>query len=56
MDQGVIATLGVTGLGALVWLIRLEGRVNTAIALQEKLTDDVEYIRDRIDTALNGKR
>lgn len=56
MDQGVIATLGVTGLGALVWLIRLEGRVNTAIALQEKLTSDVEYIRERIDSALSGKR
>ncbi len=39
---------------AVVWLIRLEGRVNVQSELQKKLTEDVTYIRARIDRALNG--
>ena len=45
-----------------VWLLRLEGKVNTESALREALkgdvTDvkaDVRYIRERIDRALNGR-
>lgn len=41
--------------GGLVWLIRLEGRVNTNEALHKSLKDDLNYIRARIDTALNGR-
>lgn len=49
--------------GAVVWLIRLEGRVNTNEALHgtlkeghDELKDDVRYIRERIDTALSRNR
>jgi hypothetical protein len=39
---------------AIFWFARLEGRVNTQEKRHEDLTDDVKYIRDRIDRALNG--
>ena len=41
--------------GGGVWLIRLEGRVNLQEALHRELRDDVTYIRQRIDHALNGR-
>jgi hypothetical protein len=47
-----IGGLCVTGL---VWLIRLEGRVNTTRELHDELRADVTYIRSRIDTAINGR-
>jgi hypothetical protein len=37
-----------------IWLIRLEGRVNVQDALLRQLRDDVGYIRSRIDRAING--
>lgn len=50
-----LAALFITPVGAVViWLLRLEGRVNTNKALQDDLKDDVRYIRERIDRALNG--
>lgn len=39
----------------LVWLVRLEGRVNTHDDALTTLRDDVHYIRARIDTALGVK-
>lgn len=41
--------------GVVIWLIRLEGRVNTNEALHGALKEDVRYIRERIDRALNGQ-
>lgn len=41
-------------IGGIVWLVRLEGRVNTNEALHQALREDLTYIRDRIDSALNG--
>lgn len=62
IDAAVLTTLTLSGLGAVVWLIRLEGRVNTGQALHNTLKEshdelhaDVRYIRQRIDQALNGK-
>lgn len=49
------ATIGIPIFLGLVWLIRLEGRLNTAVALQDRLSADVQYIRRRIDQALNGR-
>ena len=63
VDLGFLWGAGVTGVGALVWLLRLEGRVNTNEALHKalestteasftQLKTDVQYIRERIDEAL----
>lgn len=41
-------------LGAIIWLIRLEGRVNTSEKRFDDLKDDVKYIRERIDNALES--
>lgn len=35
-------------------ITRLDGRINVNEALQKELKDDVQYIRERIDAALNG--
>lgn len=48
-----IAALLVPAITILVWLVRLEGRVNTNEALQKTVLDEVLYIRQRIDRALN---
>jgi hypothetical protein len=54
MDTQTIAAFGVPAIVAVVWLIRLEGRVNTQDARYQDLRDDLKYIRERIDRALNG--
>jgi hypothetical protein len=48
--------VGSLAVGALVWLIRLEGRVNLNERVTNDLSEDVKYIRARIDDALNGNR
>ena len=47
--------LALSAVGVIVWLIRLEGRVNTHAQRFNDLKDDVQYIRERIDRALNGR-
>ena len=55
MDVAPYLNLLVPGaIAIVVWLIRLEGRVNTHQALHDRLAADVAYIRARIDSALNG--
>lgn len=46
-------SIALPALAALVWLIRLEGRVNTSESRFNDLKTDVEYIRNRIDQALD---
>lgn len=48
----VVVAVPVVGVG--IWLLRLEGRLNTHAALHDALREDVTYIRSRIDRALNG--
>jgi sensor domain CHASE-containing protein len=56
MSGDLLVGAGVAVVSVIVWLIRLEGRINTQAALYENLAEDVTYIRTRIDTALNGHR
>lgn len=56
MDPGTVITAGIAVVGAIVWLVRLEGRVNAQSQLHEQLVRDVTYIRGRIDAALNGHK
>jgi len=46
--------VGIPALTVVVWLLRLEGRVNTQDAMQRQLSEDVKYIRNRIDRALES--
>jgi hypothetical protein len=48
--------LGTLAVSVIVWGLRLEGRVNLNERLTTDLSEDVKYIRDRIDLALNGNR
>jgi hypothetical protein len=41
--------------GALAWLFRLEGRVNTQAALLDRMGADLSYLRRRFDEEF-GKR
>jgi hypothetical protein len=52
-DNSIIA-LGLPAIGVIVWLVRLEGRINTNEALQKSVLDEVQYIRRRIDRAINS--
>ena len=54
VDAQLILSVAVPAVGVVVWLLRLEGRVNTHDVLQKSMKEDIEYIRDRIDRALNG--
>lgn len=40
--------------GVIVWLIRLEGRINLQDARYGEIKESLAYIRDRLDRALNG--
>lgn len=53
LDSNIVALI-VPAITILVWLVRLEGRVNTNEALQKTVLAEVLYIRQRIDRALNG--
>lgn len=57
-DLQTIFALATPAVVVVIWLIRLEGRVNTNQAVNAanygELKDDIRYIRDRIDRALNG--
>lgn len=45
----------VAGGAFVLWLIRLEGRVNTNEALQKRIAEDVSYLRERLDAFLFGR-
>lgn len=50
----IALAIGIPFVGAVVWLIRLEGRVNTQDVINQQVRADLTYIRERIDRALNG--
>lgn len=54
IEPGLIVTVVLAAIGGIVWFVRLEGRVNTQERLHADLKEDVVYIRERIDKALNG--
>lgn len=55
MAVDTIAAVAVPVILAMAWLFRLEGRVNEHANLFGRIEADVRYIRDRVDSALNGK-
>ena len=55
IDIQAAFALAVPAVGVIVWLVRLEGRINTNEALQKTVLAEVQYIRERIDRALNGR-
>jgi hypothetical protein len=54
-DPGTITTIVGLAVAGLVWLVRLEGRVNAHDSTISQIRDDLEYIRGRIDSAINGR-
>ena len=62
MVEGWMLTAGAFVIGYIVWLVRLEGRVNGHDRehkehkdRHDEMREDLAYIRQRIDKALNGK-
>jgi hypothetical protein len=61
LELSSVVTIVVPALGGIVWLLRLEGRIN-AHDLEHReharryaeMREDLAYIRQRIDKALNG--
>jgi hypothetical protein len=56
MDGQLLLGLAVPAVGVVVWLIRLEGRIDKNEALQKDMKDDLVYIRDRVDTIAGMKK
>lgn len=54
IDVPTAVSIAVPTIGAVIWLVRLEGRINTGDSITAGLREDVTYIRNRIDQALNG--
>lgn len=54
IDPQTFVAVAVPSVGALIWLVRLEGRVNNNETITSALRADVTYIRSRIDQAING--
>lgn len=52
---GAIGGVVAPAIAFAVWLVRIEGRVNGHDRELGDVKEDVRYIRDRIDRALNGK-
>ncbi len=49
-----MVTLGGAAVAGLVWLLRLEGKVKVLEAQFSIVKDDLRYIRDRIDKAIDA--
>lgn len=52
LDTGIAVTIVSAGVGAIVWLVRIEGRVNGHDKQIDGMADDLKYIRRRIDSAV----
>jgi hypothetical protein len=55
MDTSAMLTVAFAAVGALAWLFRLEGRINGHDQMIKAVREDLRYVRDRIDRALNGR-
>jgi hypothetical protein len=51
---GVVGAISAC-VAAVVWLVRLEGRINGHDDQIRAAREDLTYIRNRIDRAINGK-
>lgn len=54
IEPQIAIAVAVPAVLVVVWLVRLEGRINTGDSITAGLREDVTYIRQRIDQALNG--
>lgn len=50
-----VMAAAVPALGFIVWLLRLEGRINVQDARYTEIKESLAYIRERLDRALNGR-
>lgn len=55
IDVSSVFAVVVPVVGVIVWLVRLEGRVNTNESIQKTILDEVKYVRARIDEVLLEK-
>lgn len=47
-EVALIFSVAVAAVGVIVWLVRLEGRINTLTAVVERVDDRTEKIADRM--------
>ena len=53
MEVQTVFYAAIPVVGVIVWFVRLEGRVNTQDAIMKEFREDLAYIRQRIDRAIN---
>jgi hypothetical protein len=49
---GVIVAVATPIVGVIYWVSKLEGRVQAQEQRHDEMREDIQYIRDRIDSAL----
>jgi hypothetical protein len=54
-DPGTLTVIASMSVAVVVWLVRLEGRVNAHDTEHKQTREDIRYIRDRIDRALEDR-
>jgi hypothetical protein len=54
-DSSQIITVLIPLVAVIVWLVRMEGRINSTEQSQKTMAMDLLYVRNRIDRALNGR-
>ena len=52
LEYGLAATLALTAIGAVIWFVRLEGRVMTVESHQNRLYEWLERIDGKLDQLL----
>jgi len=54
-DPGTLIVVILAVIAGIVWLVRLEGRINGHDREMSQVRDDIAYIRDRIDRAIDHR-
>jgi len=54
-ETAALIPLTLAAVAGIVWAVRVEGRVNTLTMRHDDMREDLTYIRQRIDQALNNK-
>lgn len=52
LDSGTLLTGAIAAVGGVIWLVRLEGRINVSETLIHTMQDDVKEIKEDVKTLL----
>lgn len=56
LDVDTLIAVAIPTVGIIVWLVRMEGRINLNDEAIRGMREDLRYVRERIDRALEPER